>query len=80
MPNMDGFEAAIEIRKIEAQRKADSLTREEGLFKRSKIFALTGLATAEDKRRAFTAGVDGYLVKPVSFKTLDIVFQNLTTT
>ncbi|KAG0056148.1 His Kinase A domain containing protein [Gryganskiella cystojenkinii] len=34
------------------------------------IFALTGLAADEDKRLAFECGVDGYLTKPVSLKTL----------
>lgn len=34
------------------------------------IFALTGLAGEEDKRLAFECGVDGYLTKPVSLKTL----------
>ena len=44
---------------------------------RAKIFALTGLATADDKREAFSSGVDGYLVKPVSLATLDSVFNRL---
>jgi len=44
---------------------------------RAKIFALTGLATADDKREAFSSGVDGYLVKPVSLATLGSVFQRL---
>jgi CheY-like chemotaxis protein len=44
---------------------------------RAKIFALTGLATPDDKREAFTSGVDGYLVKPVSLSTLDSVFKRL---
>jgi CheY-like chemotaxis protein len=43
----------------------------------AKIFALTGLATADDKREAFSSGVDGYLIKPVSLATLDIVFKRL---
>ncbi|RXK37056.1 hypothetical protein M231_05644 [Tremella mesenterica] len=43
---------------------------------RVKIFALTGLATADDKREAFISGVDGYLVKPVSFVTLDVIFKS----
>ncbi|KAL7421615.1 hypothetical protein Q5752_003384 [Cryptotrichosporon argae] len=44
---------------------------------RTKIFALTGLATADDKRRAFGSGVDGYLVKPVSLASLDVIFQQI---
>jgi CheY-like chemotaxis protein len=42
-----------------------------------KIFALTGLATGEDKRTAFNAGVDGYLVKPVSLSSLDVLFKKI---
>ncbi|KAG0014578.1 His Kinase A domain containing protein, partial [Entomortierella chlamydospora] len=34
------------------------------------IFALTGLAEDEDKQLAFKCGVDGYMTKPVSLKTL----------
>lgn len=44
---------------------------------RVKIFALTGLATTDDKREAFTSGVDGYLVKPVSLASLDQIFKRI---
>ncbi|CAG8734128.1 8620_t:CDS:2, partial [Acaulospora morrowiae] len=42
---------------------------------RSLIFALTGLASDEDKYVAFESGVDGFLTKPVSLKTLDKVIK-----
>ncbi|KZT56914.1 hypothetical protein CALCODRAFT_435003 [Calocera cornea HHB12733] len=74
MPRLDGVETTTEIRRSEAERRRSP---SEGAGKASTIFALTGLATAEDKRRAFNAGVDGYLVKPVSLKSLDEVFANL---
>lgn len=44
---------------------------------RTKIFALTGLATTDDKREAFGSGVDGYLVKPVSLASLDQIFKRI---
>lgn len=44
---------------------------------RAKIFALTGLATPDDKREAFASGVDGYLVKPVSLASLDQIFKRV---
>lgn len=44
---------------------------------RTKIFALTGLATTDDKREAFASGVDGYLVKPVSLASLDQIFKRI---
>ncbi|KAF8606662.1 hypothetical protein BDV93DRAFT_553820 [Ceratobasidium sp. AG-I] len=67
MPNLGGIGCVTQIRAIERERKTSC----------AKIFALTGLATPEDKRRALTAGFDGYLIKPVSFKTLDGLFQKL---
>lgn len=57
-----GFEASEEIRHIERSRHRESLklsSTEPISSNRSKIFALTGLASMEDKRRAFAAGVDG---------------------
>jgi len=68
MPELDGVGATKEIRRIEAHRPGTPGTR---------ILALTGMSTLEDKRRAFEAGVDGYLVKPVAFKTLDEMFHKL---
>ncbi|KAI6094566.1 hypothetical protein EDD16DRAFT_1733695 [Pisolithus croceorrhizus] len=41
------------------------------------LSCLTGMSSLEDKRKAFEAGMDGYLVKPVAFKTLDDMFHNL---
>jgi signal transduction histidine kinase/ActR/RegA family two-component response regulator len=71
MPVLDGIGATAEIRKIENDHQSVS----EGW--RSRILALTGMSSLEDKRRAFDAGVDGYLVKPVPFSTLNEVFSRL---
>lgn len=68
MPELDGVGATKEIRRIESADPGGKSTR---------ILALTGMSTQEDKRRAFEAGVDGYLVKPVAFKTLDEMFRKL---
>jgi len=67
MPILDGYGATAQMRKIEASRSGQ----------KSYILALTGMSTLEDKRRAFEAGVDGYLVKPVAFKTLLEMFSRL---
>jgi CheY-like chemotaxis protein len=50
-----GVGATSEIRAIEARMKRESLTD----TPRSRILALTGMSSLEDKRRAFEAGVDG---------------------
>jgi CheY-like chemotaxis protein len=68
MPRLDGYGATAQIRKIEASRSGQQS---------SYILALTGMSTLEDKRKAFEAGVDGYLVKPVAFKTLSEMFSRL---
>lgn len=66
MPVMDGNMATKRIREAE-ERMIKTL---EGKYCPSTIFALTGLAGEEDKRLAFECGVDGYLTKPVSLKSL----------
>ncbi|CAE6416351.1 unnamed protein product [Rhizoctonia solani] len=68
MPNLGGIGCVSQIRAIERERR--------GVVP-AKIFALTGLATPEDKRQALSAGFDGYLIKPVSLRTLDGLFKKL---
>ena len=73
MPVMNGHEATRAIRKVEARRRGLStdisvapspgklvrLPSPKTLQSRVKIFALTGLASPDDKREAFRSGVDG---------------------
>lgn len=66
MPVMDGNLATKRIREAE-ERMIKTL---EGKYCPSMIFALTGLASEDDKRLAFECGVDGYLTKPVGLKSL----------
>ncbi|KAF4596398.1 His Kinase A domain containing protein [Pleurotus pulmonarius] len=72
MPVLDGIGATSEIRQIEAAHE-----QSDNKPARACILALTGMSSLEDKRRAFEAGVDGYLVKPVAFKTLEDMFHKL---
>ncbi|MBU6235151.1 MAG: response regulator [Alphaproteobacteria bacterium] len=54
MPEMDGYQAATEIRKSEA-----------GSDRHLPIIAITANASVEDKQRCLAAGMDHYTVKPL---------------
>ena len=59
MPVMDGLEATQKIRSIEL-----------GTARHMPIIAITANAFDDDRRKCFEAGMDGYVVKPVSAKAI----------
>ncbi|RAL14088.1 sensor histidine kinase/response regulator [Aspergillus homomorphus CBS 101889] len=60
MPVMDGIESSSKIREYE----------EETARPRTAIMAVTGVASSEMQQQAFAAGIDDYLVKPLSLHDL----------
>ncbi|KAL2816037.1 hypothetical protein BDW59DRAFT_11906 [Aspergillus cavernicola] len=67
MPIMDGIVATNEIRQFE----------EEKSLPRARIMAVTGVASTDMQQRAKGAGIDEYLVKPVSLVALKKVIAAL---
>ncbi len=65
LPDMEGYEVARRIGETEVRRKL-------------KLIALTGYGQIEDERRAYDAGFDLHLVKPVSPDLLREVLAVLT--
>ncbi|OJT04860.1 Sensor histidine kinase AruS [Trametes pubescens] len=60
MPILDGVGATLQMRAIESRRLKEQEEGKEGTnVQPSRILALTGMSSLEDKRRAFEAGVDG---------------------
>ena len=54
MPEMDGYEATLKIRKLPNRIRANT-----------PIIAFTANAVSENRDRAFAVGMDDFLVKPV---------------
>lgn len=67
MPEMDGFAATKEIRKLEQT--------EPGRVARTPIIAITASAMQEDHDRCMAAGMDAVLTKPVRARTLQQAIQ-----
>ena len=66
MPEMDGFQATAEIRKLDDPKKA-----------RLPIIAMTAHAMKGDRDRCLTAGMDSYLSKPIKGEELIALVERL---
>lgn len=67
MPCMNGYEATQQIRKTEWER---------GLVY-TPIFAMSANAFEDDMDKAYDAGMDGYITKPVSFEEISKVLKEI---
>lgn len=64
MPEMDGFEATVEIRQFEKLSGTHT-----------PIVAMTAFAMSGDREHCITSGMDDYLSKPVTIEQLDIMLS-----
>lgn len=68
MPDLDGYEAAAQIREREQERQS-----EDGKYRRVPMIALTADGDGGTRDRALEAGMDGFLVKPADIRQLQRV-------
>ena len=66
MPNMDGYQAARCIRHLNDEKKAEI-----------PIIAMTANAFEEDRKKAFDAGMDGHIAKPIDIEKLRVVILSV---
>lgn len=66
MPNMDGYKATKCIRRLDDKKKAEI-----------PIIAMTANAFAEDKKRAFDAGMNEHIAKPIDIEKLRSVILSV---
>ena len=66
MPKMDGYKATEEIRNLQDKEKACI-----------PIVAMTANAFEEDKKKAFDAGMDGHIAKPINIEELFVVLTDI---
>ena len=66
MPNMDGYEATKCIRHLQDIKKAEI-----------PIIAMTANAFEEDRKKAFDAGMDGHIAKPIDIEKLRAVILSV---
>lgn len=77
MPEMDGYETTKTIRKIEHERVLTYPDRSnsECLLSHIPIIAMTANITGDDKEKCLLAGMDDYLRKPASIKSLNNILS-----
>ena len=66
MPKMDGYKATQEIRHLPDKDKACI-----------PIIAMTANAFAEDRKKAFDAGMNGHIAKPIDIEKLRVTILSV---
>ena len=67
MPLMNGYEATRQIRQLEQQQGR----------KRTPIVAMSANAFSEDVSKAYSAGMDDYITKPVALQEIKKALQGV---
>ena len=65
MPGMDGYQTTAEIRR-----------RENGSGRRTIVLALTSHAMEDERNKCLSAGMDGFISKPIRVEELAAVLES----
>jgi CheY-like chemotaxis protein len=71
MPEMNGYEATAEIRRIETLNGRQSAAD----IRRTPIIALTASAIAGEKEKSMAMGMDDFVTKPIVGHAIDAVLN-----
>ncbi len=77
MPGMDGYQATVELRRREGDRRAAGRP---GGDRRTPVIAMTAGVLAEDRERCLAAGMDDFVGKPVDMDLLERALDRQLTT
>jgi len=80
MPVMDGYEATKAIRKLETRNSEGQVSSIKHPVSSVPIIAMTAHATKADREKAFEAGMDDYVTKPLKREKLLAVVEKWTMT
>ncbi|WP_293351686.1 MULTISPECIES: PAS domain S-box protein [unclassified Microcoleus] len=73
MPVLDGYEATLELRRMEATGTAAGKMEPD---RKTVVIAMTANALKGDREKCLAAGMDDYISKPISIEKLKSVLEN----
>lgn len=78
MPIVDGIGATRSIRQYEREIGTEPLSERAKLNTRVPIFAVSASLLESDMQKYIDAGFDGWVMKPINFARLNVLFSGLT--
>ena len=73
MPVLDGYEATLELRRLEAANAAAGSME---AYQKTVVIAMTASALKGDREKCLAAGMDDYISKPIALEKLKSVLEN----
>jgi hypothetical protein len=77
MPIVDGFSSTKMIRSFEKTHSTTCLSRRARLNTRIPVFAVSASLVEKDRQKYIDSGFDGWILKPVDFKRVDLLLRGI---